>query len=365
MNLFTPTDWNDYELIDTGNREKLERFGKYILIRPEPQAVWPKAMPEEEWEKLSHARFSRGKSDSQQLPVASKQSSVGSKPLLHQNQASGIRPPASKEERGEWIRKPEMPDQWMIGYDYKEMHLKFRLGLTAFGHIGVFPEQAENWKFIYDTIQTMSSETEGSELIAQSSGHRVKGIESENQQPGTSNQELNPSSRIAHPVSRILNLFAYTGGASLAAKAAGADVVHVDSVKQVINWAREDMEVSNLDGIRWVIEDAIKFVRREVKRGNRYDGIILDPPAYGRGPDGEKRILEDSIDEMISLCAELLNPHSPFFILSLYSMGFSSLIGENLVRSHCENIHELQTGELFFSDRAGRKLPLGTVTRFF
>jgi len=164
----------------------------------------------------------------------------------------------------------------------------------------------------------------------------------------------------------------------MAAKAAGADVIHVDSVKPVINWAREDMEISGLDGIRWVIEDAMKFVRREVKRGNRYDGIILDPPAYGRGPDGEKWILEESIDEMMALCAELLSPKSsvgssqlavgstqfPFFILSLYSMGFSSLIGENLVRSYFKNFRELQSGELCFPDRAGRNLPLGTYARF-
>ncbi|NQV01521.1 MAG: class I SAM-dependent methyltransferase [Bacteroidia bacterium] len=188
------------------------------------------------------------------------------------------------------------------------------------------------------------------------------------------------ATRQQHPASRIrvLNLFAYTGGASMAAKAAGADVIHVDSVKPVINWAREDMEISGLDGIRWVIEDAMKFVRREVKRGNRYDGIILDPPAYGRGPDGEKWILEESIDEMMALCAELLSPKSsvgssqlavgstqfPFFILSLYSMGFSSLIGENLVRSYFKNFRELQSGELCFPDRAGRNLPLGTYARF-
>ena len=373
MELLTPTDWTDYELIDTGNREKLERFGRYILIRPEPQAVWEKAMPAEEWEKLHHARFARGKPESPQSAVGSQQLAVGSKSSpSHKNPASGIRHPVSKEDRGEWIRKPAMPDQWMIGYNYKEMQLKFRLGLTAFGHIGVFPEQAENWKFAYDKIQLAAGSRQLAGNSSRNSGHI----------------EQNPASDIRYPASgiRILNLFAYTGGASLAAKAAGADVVHVDSVKQVINWAREDMEVSNLDGIRWVIEDAIKFVRREVKRGNRYDGIILDPPAYGRGPDGEKWILEDSINEMISLCSELLSPQSsvgspqlavgnpqssvhspksPFLILSLYSMGFSSLIGENLVRSHFKNIGELQSGELCFTDRAGRNLPLGTVTRFF
>ena len=344
MELLTSSDWTDYELIDTGNREKLERFGKYILIRPEPQAVWPKAMPEEEWDKLHHARFSRGKSESLQSTAQSQQTNT--KAPRHQGTTAPQHHSTTaprKEERGEWIRKPEMPDQWMIWYSYKEMHLKFRLGLTAFGHIGVFPEQAENWKFVYDAIQ-----------LAVGSRQLTAGI-------------------------RILNLFAYTGGSSMAAKAAGADVTHVDSVKPVINWAREDMEISGMDGIRWVIEDAMKFVRREVKRGNRYDGIILDPPAYGRGPDGEKWILEESIDEMITLCAELLSPQSsvgspqlaigspqsPFFILSLYSMGFSSLIGENLVKSHFGSDRNIQSGEFCFSDRAGKNLPLGTFARLF
>ncbi|MFH1160738.1 MAG: class I SAM-dependent methyltransferase [bacterium] len=328
MELLTSTDWTNYELIDTGDREKLERFGDYILIRPEPQAVWKKALSAKEWDNLANARFARGKSSSHQskvsgsqFPVTSHQSLVtshDSRFTIHDSRKSGSQE-IRKEERGEWIKKPGMPDQWMIGYTYKEMSLKFRLGLTAFGHIGVFPEQAENWKFIYD---------------------------------------------IAHPASRILNLFAYTGGSSLAARAAGADVVHVDSVKPVITWAREDMEASGLEGIRWVVEDALKFVQREVKRGNRYDGIILDPPAYGRGPDGEKWVLEESVDEILALCAQLLNPEKGFLVLSFYSMGFSSLIGENLVNTHFGDSRQIQSGELYFSDRAERKLPLGTFSRF-
>ena len=310
MEILTSTDWTEYELIDTGNREKLERFGKYILIRPEPQAVWQKSLSESEWEKLSHARYVRMK---------------------------GKKSAGDENERGSWIRKPKMPDQWIIGYNYRQMHLNFRLGLTAFGHIGVFPEQAINWNYIYDVI------TE----------HHLE--------PGDSSPG---SSRVTRHVSRILNLFAYTGGSSLAAKAAGADVVHVDSVKPVITWAREMMEASNLDNIRWVVEDAMNFVRREVKRGNRYDGIILDPPAYGRGPDGEKWILEDSIDEIIAICKELLVPEQGFFLLSLYSMGFSSLIPENLVKTRFGEITGMQSGEFYFADKGKRKLPLGTFLRF-
>jgi 23S rRNA (cytosine1962-C5)-methyltransferase len=297
MILLTSPHWQDYELLDTGNREKLERFGKYILARPEPQAVWQKALSDEEWKKTADAWYK--KSASQRV-----------------SESAG--------ERGEWKKKPGMPEQWMISYDHDDIHLKFRLGLTSFGHIGIFPEQADNWEWVNKALR----------LRGNGGG------------------------------ARVLNLFAYTGGTSLAARAAGADVTHVDSVKPVITWAREIMEASGLDGIRWVVEDALKFVRRETKRGNLYDGIILDPPAYGRGPEGEKWVLEESVDEMIALCSKILKPDKSFFILSLYSMGFSSLIGENLVRTHFPNAAEIESGEFYFSDKAGRRLPLGTFVRF-
>ncbi len=312
MEILTTSDWTDYELIDTGNREKLERFGKYILVRPEPQAVWQKSLPEGEWERLAHARYVRMK---------------------------GKKSAGDDFERGTWVRKPKMPDQWTIGYTYRQMHLNFRLGLTAFGHIGIFPEQAINWDYIYDLIS------------AKCKGQNANG-------------KTDDPSRVTRHASRVLNLFAYTGGSSLAAKAAGADVVHVDSVKPVITWAKEMMEASGLDNIRWVVEDAMNFVRREVKRGNRYDGIILDPPAYGRGPDGEKWILEDSIDEIIAICHQLLVPEQGFFVLSLYSMGFSALIPENLVKTRFGEIPGMQSGEFYFEDKGKRRLPLGTFLRF-
>jgi 23S rRNA (cytosine1962-C5)-methyltransferase len=325
MELLTPLHWTDYELIDTGGVEKLERFGKFILARPEPQAVWRKSLPEAAWEEMCHARYKR---------------------------VRGMDPGRGENfEKGEWARKKSMPDQWKIAYSYRDLNLQFRLGLTSFGHIGIFPEQAVNWEFIYDFLRI-----EGKKGEAQSGdkeGRRKDG------QGVKENDGTNGSG-----VLRVLNLFAYTGGASLAAKAAGADVIHVDSVKPVVNWAREMMEISGFTGIRWVVEDALKFVRREVKRGNRYHGIILDPPAYGRGPEGEKWILQDSIDEIISLCKQLLVPSPSFFLLSLYSMGFSSLISESLIFSHFGEIPGTQTGELYVTDRAGRKLPLGTVIRF-
>ncbi len=294
MKLLTPTNWTDYELIDSGNYEKLERFGKYILSRPEPQAVWNKTLPQPEWEKLLHAKFQKSK-------VVD----------------------AENNERGEWKLKAGMSEQWYIDYKYKQMQFKLRLGLTSFKHVGVFPEQAENWNYIHDALQ-----------------------------------ELN----VSKP--KILNLFAYTGGASLAAKASGADVTHVDSVKQVINWSRENMEASNLTDIRWVVEDAMKFIKREVKREHRYTGIILDPPKYGRGPDGEKWILEDSINELIQLSSSLLEDKNCFFIINLYSMGFSSIIADNLINKHFKNATNKEFGELYLNDRTGTKLPLGVFSRF-
>jgi 23S rRNA (cytosine1962-C5)-methyltransferase len=250
-------------------------------------------MLEEEWNKSANATFSREKDQQKD------------------------------SEKGRWILKPGMPDQWYIGYHWNNLSFKMRMGLTAFKHVGVFPEQAENWNFIYQTIQR--------------------------------SKEKN---------FRVLNLFAYTGGASLAAKAAGADVVHVEAVRQVVNWSAENQEASGLTGIRWVVEDAMKYIRRELKRGKKYNGIILDPPAYGRGPEGEKWVLEEGIDELIKICSQLLEQTSSFLIINLYSMGFSALIAESLMKSHFSNVSSHELGELYFTDRSGKKLPLGVFLRF-
>ena len=282
--------WHDYELIDSGDFEKLERFGKYIIRRPEPQAVWKKSLDAAEWNHAD-AFF-----------------------LLDVQNSNG--------EKGRWTRKRSMPDEWTIGYEHDDMNISFVLKFNTFKHIGVFPEQADNWNFIYDNVK-----------------------------------------RIASPDCNVLNLFAYTGGASLAARAAGAKVYHVDSVRQVVNWASENQTASRLSDIHWVVEDAMKFVKREIRRGNKYSGIIMDPPAFGRGPAGEKWIIEDSIDELVALSAQLLKDKDSFFILNMYSMGLSALVSENVVKSHFPNV-TTQCGEMFFADRAGRRLPLGTFVRF-
>jgi 23S rRNA (cytosine1962-C5)-methyltransferase len=195
--------------------------------------------------------------------------------------------------------------------------------MTSFKHIGLFPEQAVNWDYISDTLKSFP----------------VK----------------NP---------KVLNLFAYTGASSVAAKACGADVTHLDSVKQVVTWSKHNMESSGQDGIRWIVDDAMKFIRREVRRGNNYHGIILDPPAYGRGPDGEKWILEEQINEMLKLCAELLDPEHHFLILNMYSLSFSSMIAGNLVKSNFKEVNNAEHGELYLVDRFKKNLPLGIFFRF-
>lgn len=290
--LLTPV-WEDYELIDSGDFEKLERFGKYTTRRPEPQAIWRKSLTEEEWRKMATASFRRE---------------------------------GGSEERGKWSISPRQPEQWRISQRVGDKRITLRLGLTSFKHVGVFPEQAENWNFIFESVKSISTRLP--------QGAKTK----------------------------VLNMFAYTGGASLAAAAAGAEVTHVDSVKQCISWARENMEESRLDGIRWVVEDALKFARREVKRGHRYNGIILDPPAYGRGPEGEKWVLEENIVEMLSLCGELLE-EGGFLVLNLYSMGLSAMLAKSAVNQVIPNPAMEQFGELYFTDRAGKSLPLGVYYR--
>ena len=287
MELITPLHWKNYELLDCGDFEKLERFGEFVTIRPEPQAVWPKAWSESEWKKLAHIKF---------IPKGS--------------------------NSGEWQKMKKMPDQWVIPYKLpNEKEISFRLGLTSFKHVGIFPEQAANWDFIVKSIESMSV-----------------------------------------PKPKVLNLFAYTGGASLAASAAGAEVTHVDSIKQVVSWANENMQISSLTDIRWMVEDALKFAEREVRRGNKYNGIILDPPAFGHGPKGEKWKLEDNLAEMMKNVLQILDPKEHFLILNAYSLGLSALVIENLLKEFAGK--DLNIGELYLQAKSGVKLPLGVFGRY-
>ena len=327
-----PSDrWKDYELLDSGRGVKLERFGGFILSRPEPKALWDKDMTDQEWERLTHTRFTPG-------------AGFGK---------------AGKEDSGTWDRLKAMPDQWWIRYRLQSCCLagggkssgslrfapypgkcppedfpttcsadfNLRLGLTSFKHVGVFPEQAANWEYIFRNTSE----------IAASLGQRPK----------------------------VLNLFAYTGAASLAARAAGADVTHLDSVRQVVTWAHENQDRSGLDGIRWVVEDAMKFAKREARRGNVYNGIILDPPAYGHGPDGEKWKLDECLFEMMLNVGQILAPQNSFMVLNLYSNGFSAVLGETVVRQALglKSDTLLDSGELALKDKFGKVLPLSIYVR--
>lgn len=295
MKLLYPSSWKDYELIDSGDGEKLERFGKYTLIRPEPQAIWSKVLSDKEWRSLADARFDREQKDKFRF---------------------------SDDVKGGWIRGKGMPESWQVQYQYKNLNLTLRLALTSFGHVGVFPEQGENWNFIYDTVQGWGGAK-----------------------------------------SRVLNLFAYTGAASVVARTAGAEVTHVDASRPGLNWANQNMQLNNQVDIRWVYEDAFKFVRREVKRGNKYNGIIMDPPPYGRGPEGEKWTLQEQLNELIAMSSELLEEKNHFFILSMYAVGLSPLVGLNVIKSHFD-AKDVACGEFFLKSKHERDLPMGTFLRF-
>jgi 23S rRNA (cytosine1962-C5)-methyltransferase len=295
MNIISPTSWTDYELIDSGNFEKLERFGAYHLIRPEPQALWSPSLSVDEWKRIATAHFTREQKDNFRF---------------------------GEDVKGGWKKYKTMPDSWDVKYKYNSLSLSLRLALTNFGHVGLFPEQGANWNFAYDAISSWGLQAP-----------------------------------------KVLNLFAYTGAASVVAKSAGADVTHVDASRPGLNWANQNMQANSLENIRWVHEDALKFVKREAKRGKRYNGIIMDPPPYGRGPEGEKWTLEEKLNELIGLSSELLEKKNSFFVLSMYAVGLSSFVGMNVAKSHF-NIADPEFGEFLLHSKKGNDLPMGTFLRF-
>ena len=242
--------WKDYEVLDCSRGEKLERWGKYLLVRPDPQVIWDTPKKNKGWKRMNGH--------------------------YHRSSKGG----------GEW-EFFDLPEQWSI--HYKE--LTFNLKPFSFKHTGLFPEQAANWDWFGDKIR-----------------------------------------KAGRPI-KVLNLFAYTGGATLAAAKAGAHVTHVDASKGMVAWARENAALSGLENrpIRWIVDDCLKFIRREIRRGNRYDGIIMDPPSYGRGPGGEVWQLEEQVYTLVEEAAKLLYEDSLFFLLNSYTTGLSASVMEYIL----------------------------------
>ena len=246
--MWIANNWKDYEVLDCSNGEKLERWGDYILVRPDPQVIWDTPKTLKGWKKMNghYHRSSRG--------------------------------------GGEW-EFFNLPEQWTINYK----SLTFNLKPFSFKHTGLFPEQATNWDWFSDLISKEKTKRDND-----------------------------------NPV-KVLNLFAYTGGATLAAAAAGANVTHVDASKGMVNWAKENAVSSGLKDapIRWLVDDCVKFVEREIRRGNKYDAIIMDPPSYGRGPKGEIWKIEDSIHSFVKLCTQILSDKPLFFLINSYTTGLA------------------------------------------
>ena len=249
-------NWKDYEILDMANGEKLERWNNIYLVRPDPQIIWNDKQYPEKW-KQANARYNR--------------SSTGG---------------------GHWDYKKRLPDSWQIKYK----NLTFNIKPMGFKHTGIFPEQAVNWDWMMDKIQS-----------------EIK----------TTNREV-----------KVLNLFAYTGGATVACLYAGASVCHVDSSKGMVAWAKENVVSSRLQErpVRYIVDDVVKFVQREIRRGNKYDAIIMDPPSYGRGANGEVWKLEENLPMLIEICMQVLSDNPLFFLINSYTTGTSSMVLENLLK---------------------------------
>lgn len=284
--MWIANEWKDYEVIDTSSGEKLERWGEYLLVRPDPQVIWNTAKTNPGWHKMNGH--------------------------YHRSTKGG----------GEW-EFFNLPEQWSINYK----DLTFNLKPFSFKHTGLFPEQAVNWDWFGNKIRN--------------AGRPVK----------------------------VLNLFAYTGGATLAAAAAGASVTHVDASKGMVGWAKENAASSGLSDapIRWLVDDCVKFVEREIRRGNKYDGIIMDPPSYGRGPKGEIWKIEEAIYPLVQLCEQLLSDDALFFLINSYTTGLAPavltyMIGTAICPKHGGHVEAEEIGLPVTS--TGLVLPCGASGRW-
>lgn len=280
-------EWKDYEILDMANGEKLERWGEFYLIRPDPQIIWHEKSFPKKWNN-ANARYNR--------------SSTGG---------------------GAWEYKKRLPENWQIKYK----NLTFNIKPMGFKHTGLFPEQAVNWDWMINKIKHSNR----------------KDI-------------------------KVINLFAYTGGATVACLSAGASVCHVDSSKGMVAWAKENVESSGLKSspVRFIIDDVVKFVKREIRRGNKYDGIIMDPPSYGRGKNGEVWQFEDNISDLVELCTEILSDKAIFFLINSYTTGISSKVLENILNLKIKNVKgKITSGEIGINMKNSKLvLPCGIYGRW-
>lgn len=269
--MFIADNWKDYEILETSDGEKLERWGSYYLVRPDPQVIWTSQKNDPGW-KNRNAHYHR-----------------------------------SDKGGGQW-EFFDLPEQWKINYDLQSINrrLSFNLKPFSFKHTGLFPEQAANWEWMTGLI-----------------------------------------SSCARPVN-ILNLFAYTGGATIACAAAGASVTHVDASKGMVTWAKENAASSGLSDapVRWLVDDCIKFVEREIRRGNSYDGIIMDPPSYGRGPKGEIWKIEDCIYDLVCKCSSLLSKKPLFFLINSYTTGLAPGVLSYMIKLNIGNNASVKSSEV-------------------
>ena len=264
MNL--ASDWNDYQILDMANGEKLEKWNNITLVRPDPQIIWKQKTYPEKWKKAD-AKYSR-----------------------------------SNTGGGAWNYNKKLPSAWQVKYK----NLTFNIKPMGFKHTGLFPEQAVNWDWMINKIKS-------------------------------TNKEI-----------RVLNLFAYTGGATVACLSAGASVCHVDSSKGMVSWAKENVTSSGLQDrkVRYIVDDVVKFVNREIRRGNKYDAIIMDPPSYGRGTNGEVWKFEDNIYDLVELCSKVLTDKPLFFLINSYTTGISSMVLENILKLNIHAKGKFSNGEI-------------------
>ncbi len=280
----------DYELIDSGNGKKLERYGAYTLARPDPQALWLPKLPDSTWNKADAIFIRKGKTT-------------------------------------DWKKRKDLPESWKINFGGLQMEIQ----TTTFKHTGLFPEQLSNWIWMEDKLKVESKKSQVRKL-------------------------------------KILNLFGYTGGATLICAKAGAEVVHLDGSKLSIAWARRNQIQSGLSDkpIRWILDDALAFLKREVKRGNYYDGIIMDPPAFGHGPKGEVWKIEENFTELMELSKKVLSKDPIFFLINGYASGFSPIAYQNNLRDMMSKYKgTIEIGELAIEEnKTGRLLPSGIFARW-